>query len=248
MKYFFSTLSLFLLMIPGTGWAQNDVGRFHVLGIGSLPLNGFGKKLGNHAQLTRRQGFDIGEGASLATPGFGLEAEYISVTGINGLGWVLNATFLINGVDGSEVASAFKRMYRDTMQVEFHSGNWVNIPIMTGFHYEVSVSEIISVYGTVQAGLNLVRAPSKRVVVSGVEAEKSNFDVSTHFAVGVGAGLVFNRTLHLELKFLDSGSPGFDGTRVLSKSVFPEIYEETTAILGERRPVSMFLLAVGVSF
>ncbi len=251
MKLLFSSVIILLLVGAGAACAQDGVSefrQFRIMGIGSVPVGGFGKKIAGKPQVTRRQGFNLGDGASLATTGFGLEAEFAAPTGIEGLGWVFNLNFLLNGVDNASVTSAFKQSLGDTVDVTFDSGRWINLPLMTGFRYGVPVSSTVAVYGTVQGGVNLILAPSRTISVSGVVAEKSTFDLAREFGYGVGIGVAVGPSFRLEVRYLDWGSVGFGGTKELTRSVFPEIAQESMTILGEQMPVSMILVGVGVAF
>lgn len=247
-----------------TVYGQDERSTLLVYGSISSPTGDFGKKIGENPRITRRLGFDIGEDVGLVNTGYAFGAEFSAPTGIERLGWVISTIFIMNKAEESKVRSEFEHQLGDTVDIAFDFGNWINIPIMTGFKYQVSISPLLDIYSTVQAGINLTKAASRKASLtgttpvtvqgasvnrtfSGETVEETTFDFTRDIGFGFGGGLVFNKRITIGLRYLELGTPTYEGTRRLSELYFTQIVKRETRILGEDRRVSMFLFFIGIN-
>ena len=226
---------------------HNDDVSLSLFGGISIPTGDFGANIGDNPVITRRHGFDVGDNVGLAMTGFGLGIELISATEIKGLSWLVNATFISNGVDASAVTSEFEKQLGDTVNVSFDFGNWLNIPVMTGVNYKYTLSPRISVFGTAQLGINFSQAPSKTVKVDGITGEEKTYGLVVDFGYGIGLGAILWGNYTIGIKYLNLDTPTYPVTLKLSEKVFPEIVEREREILGEDRSVSMLLVTLGIN-
>jgi hypothetical protein len=259
---------LVLSLFASTLFAQKEELGLHFFGSASLPSGDFGKEEDNFTRVTRITGFKSGDKIGLATMGVGVGAELIAPVWFSGLKWVLSTRILINGVNDESVKSVYRSQFvGDTViykyekkavnSISFELGQWINIPILTGFRYEYHFSSKYTVYGIIQAGMNLSKAPSQKatVVLMGLDgtkesfnAEDTEYEFARDFGFEIGVGFVLNQRYNLGFRYLALNTPRFDGTRNLAVQVFPEIFSLENTITGEDRSVSMFVVSLGIQF
>lgn len=237
---------LVMALFTSTVFAQSGELALHLFGCASLPNGDFGKDIAANTQKTRRAGFYTGDKVGLAQTGFGCGAELISPVWFRGLNWVFSTKVLVNGVDGEAAQVKFRSELGDSVDLQFKYGQWLNIPVMTGFRYDHHFSHKYTLYGVLQAGVNLSKAPSKKATVRQVTAEDTNYEFARDFGFEVGLGFMLNQTYNLGFRYLALSTPHYDGTRKLSEKVFPEIPSLESAILGEERSISMFVVTLGI--
>ena len=237
---------LVLTLFASTVFAQPSELALHLFGIASVPNGDFGKAIGDNARITRRAGFDIGDKVGLAQMGFGGGAELISPVWFKGLQWVLSTKVLMNAADEGTVQSEFRSQLGDSVDVEFEYGQWINIPVMTGFRYDLHFTHKYTLYGILQAGVNLSKAASKKAIVGQVTAEDTKKEFARDFGFEVGLGLLFDQTYNIGFRYLALSTPRYEGTRKLSEKQFAEIFSRENAILGEERSISMFVVTLGI--
>ncbi|MFQ5676767.1 MAG: hypothetical protein ACE5G1_12790 [bacterium] len=227
-------------------FAQPGNLTLYLFGSASLPNSDFGKDIGNDAKITRRSGFDIGDKVGLANTGFGGGVELFSPVWFKGLHWVLSTRVFVNGTEEAAVRSKFRALLGDSVDVEFEFGQWINIPIMTGFRYDFQLMNNFKFYGILQAGVNWSKAASRKATLGDLTVEDTSFDFARDFGFEFGLGLVLRQRYNVGFRYLSLSSPRYAGTRKLSEKMFPEIFSRETAILGEERSISTFVVTVGV--
>ena len=258
---------LILSLAAGTLFAQKQELTLHLFGSGSLPTGDFGKEKDDYTRVTRISGFQVGDEIGMATMGAGLGAELIAPVWLTGLKWVLGARVYVNGVNDASAKSIYRSTFiGDTVifklekktvdQVDFEFGQWINIPIMTGLRYDYNFGAgKYTVYGVLQAGMNLSQAPSVKATVvmkaldgtkQSYTAEETKYEFTRDFGFEVGVGFVLNQTYNLGFRYLSLNTPRFNGTRNLAVEVFPEIFSLENVITGEARSVSMFVVTLGI--
>jgi len=234
------------MLTASTVLAQSNRLTLHLFGGASLPSGDFGKDIGDNARITRRSGFDIGDKVGLAQTGFGGGAELIAPVWFRGLHWVLSTKIFVNGTDEGTVQSVLRSQLGDTVGVEFDHGQWLNIPILTGFRYDLQVTQKHTLYGTLQAGVNWSKAASRKATLGPLTVEDTQYEFARDFGVEAGLGFVFNHSVNLSFRYLALSTPRYEGTRKLSEKMFPQIFKRENAILGEERSISMFIVTLGV--
>jgi len=260
---------ILLLLLSSILLAQQGELSLHLFGSASLPYGDFGKKFDDYTRVTRISGFDTGDKIGLAATGAGVGAELIAPVWFRGLNWVLSGRIIVNGVNSESALSKYRsQIVGDTTittkiikeenvieSIDLEFGRWINIPVMTGFRYDHHFSHKYTLYGSLQAGVNLSKAPSKKATVGimslegvkeSVTADDTQFKFTRDFGFEVGLGLVFYQTYNLGFRYLALSTPRFDGTQTLSEKVFPEINSLEDTILGEDRSISMFIVTLGI--
>lgn len=245
MRHIFFTLIVLFSFISGILYAQYDEVSLLLIGGASLPTGDFAADIGVDPKITRRHGFDVGDNVGLAKPGLSLGAEFLSATGIKGLNWLVNATYIMNGVNTSTITSEFQNQLGDTVDISFEYTNWINIPIMSGLNYKYTLSPRTHLFGTLQVGINITRAALKKVTVGGITAEDKSYGFTADFGFGVGVGAVLWDKFILGIKYLALDTPTYPVTIILSEKIFPEIVTRERDLLGENRSVSMVLITLG---
>ena len=236
---------LLLLLFPSGLSAQDQPLSLLLFGNMSVPLGAFGENIGSGAEVTRRFGFYIGEDAGLAKIGFGAGAELSNTLLGSDFAWVVSAKFLSNPTDNSELTAFFTKDFKDTLSVQFETGSWISIPVLTGFTYTFGVGEGVNLYGSLQAGLIITRQASRKAIVSGSVVEESTFNFLAGFGYEFGVGLEFGGGYNISARYLDVGSPYYGGTRVLNEEFFTTIPKREISIDGDQRSVGMILFMLG---
>lgn len=237
-----------LIILSCTALAQPDGLSIQIMGGVSAPVGDFGRTLGEYASITRRAGFNIGDAVGLAGLGFGGGVELVSPAWLNNMSWVLGARIFVNGTNESTAQQKFQSWLGGTSQLSYEVGEWINIPVMTGLRYEVALTEVSRIYGIVQGGINMTRAAQRQATVGGVVVEEAKYEFTRDFGFEAGFGLLYQQRYNLSVRYLDLGSPRYEGTRVLSEKQFPAILSRENAVLGEQRSVSMLVVTLGVEF
>jgi hypothetical protein len=246
MKPCFKTLTLLLVIFSTTALVAQEV---ILLGNLSLPVGGYGKSLGDDPHVTRRSGFDVGDGAGFATEGFGIGTEFSFPVKFKGVSWITGLTLVINGTNDEELTQTFKQLLGGE-DIKFNYGRWIQMPVMTGFKYSLSLGCRISFYGMVQGGINFIHTATRKATASDVTVDERTYEFSREFGYGLGGGLVVNKKYDLGVRFFDFGDAMFDGTRNLSMTYFGQAYDMhgRDAILGQKIPVSFLLMSLGYHF
>lgn len=209
------------------------------------PLGEYGSGIGSNAGVTRRFGFDIGEQAGLAIPGFGLGLEFRKPVLTKGLEWAISLQGLTNAASSTEVANFFRKELNDTVAVELETGAWFHIPVFTGLTYVLDLGTTVKIHATAQAGLNITRQAPRTVKADGVVVEKTSFTFARDFGYLAGIGLDLFDNYVLLVRYVDLGTPRYEGTRVLNETFFTTIPRRENAISGDPRPVKMIVVSLG---
>jgi hypothetical protein len=261
-------IALIIMLITNTLFAQEGELSLHLFGTTSLPIGDFGTDADEYSRVTRVSGFEVGDKIGLAREGLGIGAELIAPVWFRGLNWVLSTKVLVNGTNRNKVLSEYRTQFvADTVETRDHQnksvvtsvdiefGRWFNIPVMTGFRYDHHFSHRYTLYGTLQAGMNLSKAPYQKATVGLKDAEGTNelfeaentkYSFARDFGYEVGIGFVWNQTYNFGIRYLALSNPRFDGTRTLSLDVFPWIYSLENEIVGDERSVSMLVVTFGI--
>lgn len=224
---------------------QRDL-SVHLFATVSQPSGDFGKNFGTNSGPTRRNGYYVGDRVGLAQMGWGAGVELNTPIWLNGMQWVFSTKLLVNGVDDKAVTSDFSSWLGDTADVAFEFGQWTNIPVMTGFRFDYNFTHQYTVYGIMMAGVNISQSPSKKIMVGPIIAEDTKYEIARDFGYEVGLGFMLNQTYNLGFRYIQLGTPRYDGTQTLSEQVFPGIFRQKKALLGEERSVSMVVVTLGV--
>ncbi|MGD8782621.1 MAG: hypothetical protein PVH88_27150 [Ignavibacteria bacterium] len=259
MRQVYLILTSIIILIAGSSqslYAQNESASLLIKGSLSMPMGDYGESIGEEIYITRRSGFDFGDDVGLARPGAVFSLEIISpINKIKGLGWLVSGRVIINPTEDEELQDRFQNLIkgtgRDTVTFSFEIGNWVHIPLMTGFSYGINVAKDVSTYLTLQGGINISQQPSRKVdayyIESGITEtiEDTEFDVAISYGFSAGVELEFFDKYNISFQYINLGKPEYKGTRTLDPSFFNEIFDIKTNILGDKKSVNMLLLSVG---
>ena len=237
---------LIYILFMSSAFAQQEDLSLYLFANISEPFGDFGKNFAPNTGATRRTGYYLGDKVGLAQMGYGIGAELISPIWFKGMRWVFSTKMIVNGVDDKAVTADFSSWLGDTVDVAFDFGHWYNIPVMTGFRYDHHFSHRYTIYTIVLAGVNISKAPSKRITTGEIEAENTKYEVARDFGYEIGLGFMLDQTFNVGFRYLQLGTPRYDGTQTLSGQVFPGTFRQKKALLGEERSVSMFLVTLGV--
>ena len=237
---------LLFIILPGVLIAQNQTMNLQVFAGGSLPTGNFVHKIEYPTDITRKLGFDYGQDAGLASTGFTFGLEFTTPVLIDGLGWQLSMKYINNPTDKSTIESEFNMYPEVTGELVFETGNWINIPLFSGFSYGLNVYDLFNVYLHLQAGLNFTKRPSFKATLDGEVVENTEFRTMTDFGLETGISLEFRDSYVLSFRYHNLGSPRYEGNRTLSEVLFPEITRRDFDINGEARSVELILVTVGI--
>ena len=240
-------LIVFFILLPfAFALGQNKELIFHFFGGVSSPTGNFGKKIGSTAMITRRAGFDYGGNVGLASTGFVVGAEITRPVLVEGLGWQISSKIIYNPTNKSSVENEFGADPRVKGALEFETGNWINIPVFSGFSYGIKLFNRLNVYYHIQAGLNFTRQASRKATLNGSVIENTRFRTMTNYGFETGIGFDFMETYSLSVRYLDLGTPRHEGNRTLNESFFTEIVKRESHIIGEEKSVTLFLITLGI--
>ena len=161
------------------------------------------------------------------------------------LNWVISAKVMINSTDNSEVESFFQNVLKDSADITFENGSWINIPVFTGFSYFVNLSENSRLSATIQAGINITRQPYRKAFVDGEVVEETTFRFTPDFGFELGVGFELKRKYSLGIRYINLSAPRYEGTRTLNEAFFTSIPKRTMNVDGDERPISMVLVYLG---
>lgn len=226
-------------------FAQDNNLKVTLLSSMPLPSGQFAQDIGENPQITRRFGFDYGDRVGLAKPGYGLGIDVNQQVLVNNLHWTTSLSVLVNNADPSSVSSAFADILGDSVDISFDFGTWINIPLLTGFSYYVDLLPDVRMYGILQGGIYITDQPYRKAVVDGKVVEKTTFRMTPDFGFEIGFGLELYQNYHVGIRYLDLGTPRYEGTRRLDESFFSTIPKRKMNIDGDKRPISLLLLYIG---
>lgn len=235
-----------LFVIVKNAFSQGSELAIHLFGIGSLPTGDYAKDITSDSKLTRRSGFAIGSKIGLATTGYGAGFEMVAPVGFPGLQWLFSSKAIVNGSATDALQSAYRTELGDSVTLELDYGQWLNVPVMTGFRYDHQFSPAYTMYGLLQAGINFSRMASRTARIGKVVVEKAEYDFARDFGFEFGLGLLFEKRYNLGFRFLSLAKPRYEGSKQLSEIIFPEIITRDIAVLGEERSISMFIVTLGI--
>lgn len=237
--------TLVILFFPSGLFGQDKEGTITLLGSFLTPSGKYGEALGDNAGLTRRFGFNIGEEAGLASSGFGIGVEFRTPVLTKGLEWTVSLQGFTNGINTTEASRFFQDEVGDSVAISFETGSWFHIPLFTGLTFGIPITEGMGFHLTLQGGLNLTRQAPRTVSADGVVVEETSFHFMPDFGYLVGLGFTVFADYQLLVRYMDLGTPRYEGTRTLNEHFFPTIPKRENAISGDPRPVTMFVISLG---
>lgn len=242
----FFTLLLAILFLASASPAQN----LTLFTAFSSPSGSFAKNIGDNPVVTRKNGFDVGQGAGFAVNGYAAGIDIALPTLVLNLSWLTTISFNQNGTDDAQVQKTFSSLVDDDDVVAFEYSRWLQIPVMTGFQYDLSVVQELRIYGLVQGGIDFIKPATRKATVNGKLVDQREYDFARQFGFGLGAGLIFMNRLDLGVRYYDFGDPLLDGTRFLSRDYFQRADRiiGKDLILGEKRPVANLFITLGYRF
>lgn len=246
MKHLLAVVILIVAALPAAAPAQEESApTFSVFGGALIPAGTYRSSLGNNAGVTRRFGFDIGEEAGLAAAGGVLGCDLRIPVLTAGLDWVVSVQGLINGVRTDDAIRLFREDVDDTVTIGMSTGAWIHLPLFTGLVYGIGIGNGVRLDLTAQGGIHVTRQASRTMTVNGAVVEETTFRFMPDFGYQAGVALSLAGGYQLALRYVDLGTPRYEGTRVLSERYFTTIPRRENAITGDPRRVSMFLIVLG---
>lgn len=247
-KYYWNKLLSLFIILPMSLFGQNK--EFKILPFlgSSFPTSNFGLKIEQPIEITRRAGFDYGSDVGLAATGFLVGTEVTIPVLTDGLGWQISAKCIINPTDKSAIENAFKLDPKVVGDLKFETGNWINIPIFSGFSYGISLIDQINFYLHLQAGLNFSKQPFRKATLDGTVVENTEFDMMADFGYEVGISVDYLEKYSFSFRYLDLSAPRYEGHMTLNELLFTEIVQREYVIDAEEKSVSMFYLIFGINF
>ena len=163
--------------------AQDDEKYAFVYGGLSLPQGDFG---------------DDGRGNydGYANTGFCIGLEVVMPMSTPSLGWATNISFILNGVDDYVLNGDDYYDYDSDGDI----GSYLILPIMSGLRYATEISDELQLFGKLQAGLNLFKAPTMEYA-----GYTSTFKLASSFGFSFGGGLIINEKTHISLQLYNLG-------------------------------------------
>jgi hypothetical protein len=237
---------LLLLLAANILLAQQTEISVHLYGGISVPNGDFAKSIDDFTGITMRSGLEIGDKIGLAKPGLGLGGELNTPVWFDGFFWTFSVGLFGNNVNGKDVQKEFRSQWGDTVKVSLDFGTWWNIPVLTGFRYDLNIARKMIVYGVGQIGVNLSKPPSLKATDGDLVIEETNYLLGRDWAYQLGIGFVYNQTYNLSIRYLNLGTSRYNGTKNLSELAFPAIFSRKINIIGEERSVSMFIITLGI--
>ena len=237
---------IMLGFITHCAFGQGSELAVHLYGMGALPAGDYSRDLADDSQLTRRSGFSIGSHIGLAATGFGMGAELVSPVGFRGLQWLFSVKGLCNGSNTEALQADFRKELGDSVALTLDYGQWLNLPVMTGFRYDYQFTAEFTLYSLLQAGINFSKMASRKASVDGLIVEDAHFDFARDFGFEWGIGVLYNQRYNLGFRYLDLRHPRYEGRKKISETIFPEIVSRDIVILGEERSISLFVVTLGI--
>lgn len=246
-KYFWTILFSLLIILQMSLFAQNKEFKLQAFAGGAFPTSNFGLKIDQPIEITRRAGFNYGENVGLASTGFLAGTELTIPVLTNGLGWQISAKFILNPTDKSTIEKAFRLDPKVVGELNFETGDWINIPVFSGFSYGLNIFDQINIYLHLQAGLNFSKQPYRKATLEGTVVEKTEFDMMADFGLEFGIGIDYLEKYFISFRYLDLSAPRYEGRMTLNELLFTEIVQRDYIIDAEEKSVSMFYLIFGIS-
>ncbi|MFA7229526.1 MAG: hypothetical protein WC061_10865 [Melioribacteraceae bacterium] len=238
-------LVLIILLLPMIQFAQNKEISLQVFGGSAFPLGDFGNKISYPTEITRRSGFDFGSSTGLATTGYAAGIELTLPVLTDGLGWQTSAKFILSPTDKNTIEEEFSRDPKVNGTLTFETGNWINIPLFTGFSYGIKLSDQFNLFCHIQAGINITKQAYRKAVYTGTVVENTEYNSMTDFGLETGLSIEFNDHYVISVRYLDLGRPRYEGQRYLNEKLFTEIPLRNFTIEAEEKPVTILLLTLG---
>ncbi len=242
----FLTQLLAILLFAATLQAQN----LTAYAAFSSPSGDFANNLGENPLVTQKNGFDVGEKAGFAVNGYAAGIDIAMPTLVLNLSWLTSISIMQNGADQAQVQQTFRSLTAAGDELVFEYSPWLQIPVMTGFQYDVSLLKNMRFYGLVQGGIDFIKPATRKAFVSGEVVDRREYDFARQFGYGLGAGLILMNHFDLGIRYYDFGEPLLDGTRFLSRDYFKDADKiiGKDLILGEKRPVANMIITMGYRF
>jgi len=237
---------LLFAFIAQSVFSQGSELAVHLYGMAALPAGDYGRDLADDSQLTRRSGFSIGRQIGLAATGYGLGAELVSPVGFRGLQWLFSVKALCNDSKTKTLQADFRKELGDSVALTLDYGQWLNLPVMTGFRYDHQFTAEFTLYSLLQAGINFSKMASRQASVDGLIVEEAHFDFARDFGFEWGIGVLYDQRYNLGFRYLDLRHPRYECRKKISETIFPEIVSRDIVILGEERSISMFVVTLGI--
>lgn len=196
--------------------------------------------------------------AGFAKTGYVVGAEYAVPIRASGLFGVIGISTIGNGFDGSEIRSGFVDMIGvEGLEVDLTMGSWNNIPIMAGLKYQSEISPWLRLYGTGQAGINIIRGPKFEMIAEAIGGSVDiNWKTATSLGFGIGGGAVIYDRINIGMRYLRLGEANLKGTfdyafprqggsATIRWKELPTFFGRP---IGDVPPFSVLLLTVGLDF
>lgn len=238
-------MALLLLLCLSNGYAQNEKASVMVSLSALNPVGAFADRIGEGPKTTRRFGFQYGNDAGLAATGTGLGFEFSQPISKHRISWLLSGRLLINPTDVTEITEFFQDDLGDSISLSFKNGAWINIPLFTGFAYEIPLTSTWHLLSSVQAGINITRQASRKAIVAGRTVEETHFSFTPDFGFEAGLAAEWRKKISLGVHYLNLDSPRYEGTRKLDASYYTTIPKLLMNVDGDERPVAMLLFTCG---
>jgi hypothetical protein len=246
MKHLIAVLIALTAFLPVPIRAQEEATpSFTLYGGAVLPSGTYTASLGYNPGVTRRFGFDIGEDAGLAAVGGAVGCELRLPVLTDGMEWVVSMQGLVNGMRTDDVLRVFREDVKDTVAISMSTGAWIHLPLFTGLMYGLDLGQGTHLDLTAQGGIHVTRQASRTVAVNGAVVEETTFRFMPDFGYQVGVGIAFSGGYQILLRYVDLGTPRYEGTQLLNEKFFTSIPRRENTINGDPRRVAMFLIAVG---
>ena len=246
MRYPLVVLIVMITLLPVPGRAQEEaVPSFTLYGSAVLPVGMYRASLGANPGLTRRFGFAIGEDAGLAAVGGGVGCDLRIPVLARGLDWVVSLQALVNGMHTGDALEQFRDDVNDSVAIGMSTGAWIHLPLFTGLVYGLDLGAGARLDVTAQGGIHVTRQAPRTVTVNGTVVEETSFRFMPDFGYQVGAGIAFAGGYQIMARYIDLGTPRYEGTQILNEKYFTSIPRRENAINGDPRRVAMVLIALG---
>jgi len=172
---------------------------------------GFGFPSGDFADDNYNNAIFKGDG--YASTGFNLGIKYYYPLEVEGLSMVLGVNIFYNPLD-ADCKDKLEDVWDD---VKF--SKYINIPIMFGVNYKISVHEKISFFGEGSLGVNILKITNLKMENDYYNTDlEINFHPSFKLSYAIGMGILFQDKYSLGLHYYGLGS---------HKCKYEEIFDTT---------------------
>jgi hypothetical protein len=245
-KYFRNSILGLFIVLPLSLFAQNKVLNLQVFGGYSIPTSNFALKIDRPIYITRRAGFDYGDDVGLASNGFLVGTELTIPILTDGLGWQLSAKVIVNPTDNSVIENEFNLDPKVSGNLEFETGNWINIPIFSGFSYGINIVDQMNIYLHLQAGLNVTKQPYRKATLDGTVVENTEFNWLTDFGFETGISIDYSEKYCISFRYLNLFAPRYEGQQTLNELLFTDIVQRENVIDAEEKSIALFYITFGI--